>query len=647
MAGVFVSYAREDAAKAKAIAREIGQAGFDVWIDERIGSGSEYSREIERALADASAVVVVWSRNSVDSPWVRDEAAEGRDSGRLVPLLIDECRPPMGFRQFQTTDLSHWSGRRRPKELADVISAIRAKAGAPPRPIARPAVTARWKRPMAWGMGGLAAAVVAVAAFLSIGRVGTTPAAEPSLAILPFTADASDTDSRKLASAARDAVAHTLSQGAFAVSTVDTPLARGAAPADYLVTGQVTSTPDKFITTVRMEEATHRFVVFSHQFESSRDKAGGFPELIGAQVASQLSWTAPMLAIERQHPSDPAITATLLQGGSAGLDNVGDLGSYERARRLAAKAPDSPLAQSGLAFNAAFALGQLPQDQRAEAVALGRKAYERALALAPEFGGNYIPWCLLHSEQRRIECENHLRAGMQADPDGAFTNFFLAVLLVDVGRNKEATELARVSLAHDPYMPHKIGIMLRMLEITGQTQEAADLYRQAVRWWPGSEALLWRRFTGMIARGDFKAAQQFEKELGEKKPPSAALSAINRNSPGLLRTACAAPKEAEMAPCLLGLARIGDLDAAFGLADRIYPSRRGRTPAEEERIWLDNPDTMPTMFLTSPAAVPLRRDPRYLALAERVGLLEYWRSGRLPDFCTIQHEPVCAKLARP
>jgi len=100
LASVFVSYAREDANKAKAIARALENASLDVWFDERIHSGSEFSTEIEQALAAASAVVVLWSKDSVTSPWVRDEAAEGRDSQRLVPVLLDASRAPMGFCQF-------------------------------------------------------------------------------------------------------------------------------------------------------------------------------------------------------------------------------------------------------------------------------------------------------------------------------------------------------------------------------------------------------------------------------------------------------------------------------------------------------------------------------------------------------------------
>ena len=39
MASVFVSYAREDGPKARAIAHVLEKESFDVWIDQRIGSG--------------------------------------------------------------------------------------------------------------------------------------------------------------------------------------------------------------------------------------------------------------------------------------------------------------------------------------------------------------------------------------------------------------------------------------------------------------------------------------------------------------------------------------------------------------------------------------------------------------------------------
>ena len=101
MARVFLSYARDDASLAKELAGLIGQAGHQVWWDREIQGGSHFSSEIDKALQDADAVLVLWTQSSIKSAWVQDEAAEGRDSGRLIPAVINGVRPPLGFRQYQ------------------------------------------------------------------------------------------------------------------------------------------------------------------------------------------------------------------------------------------------------------------------------------------------------------------------------------------------------------------------------------------------------------------------------------------------------------------------------------------------------------------------------------------------------------------
>ena len=77
-------------------------------IDRRVGAERAATHE---ALENAEAVVVLWSKTSVGSAWVKDEAGEGRDSGRLVPVAIGSAKPPLGFRQFQTIQLGGWEGR--------------------------------------------------------------------------------------------------------------------------------------------------------------------------------------------------------------------------------------------------------------------------------------------------------------------------------------------------------------------------------------------------------------------------------------------------------------------------------------------------------------------------------------------------------
>ena len=129
MAKVFLSYAREDASAAKQLAERIGGAGHTVWWDRHIQGGSRFASEIDRELKEADAVVVLWTAASVDSAWVQDEAAEGRDTARLVPVVLDGVRPPLGFRQFHTVDLGSWNGKPDASELGDLLDAVAKIAG--------------------------------------------------------------------------------------------------------------------------------------------------------------------------------------------------------------------------------------------------------------------------------------------------------------------------------------------------------------------------------------------------------------------------------------------------------------------------------------------------------------------------------------
>lgn len=131
MARVFLSYAREDMAAAKQLAVGIERAAHSVWWDHHIQGGSRFASEIDRELRNADVVVVLWSKTSVESAWVQDEAAEGRDSGRLVPTIMDGVKPPLGFRQFQSIDFGDWDGSDEPKALGDLLGAIAQMTGEP------------------------------------------------------------------------------------------------------------------------------------------------------------------------------------------------------------------------------------------------------------------------------------------------------------------------------------------------------------------------------------------------------------------------------------------------------------------------------------------------------------------------------------
>jgi TolB-like protein len=252
-----------------------------------------------------------------------------------------------------------------------------------------------------WLIGAVAAITLAIAgtAFVQWPR-HDDDRQMPTIAILPFTAASGDAQERELAADARDAIAQSLSATEYQVRLSDgSPRARHTAD-DFVVSGDVSANPQKMVVTVRVEDTVHDAIVYSNRFETERGEAGNLPDQVGAQIAGSLGWAASLLRLDRTHPSDPAITAELFRQSA----------DYQTARQIAAKAPNSVIAQIVLAYTATDVLPDLPFDQRAEAAAAGRRALDRARLLAPRFGDTETMWCLLHSHARFIECEDHLRA---------------------------------------------------------------------------------------------------------------------------------------------------------------------------------------------------------------------------------------------
>ena len=110
MADIFLSHSHEDLATARRFAKGFERAGFTVWWDRTLHSGDPYDRVTEQALKDAKAVVVLWSKKSVESRWVRSEATIGYRHRTLAPVMIEPCERPIMFELSHTVDLSHWSG---------------------------------------------------------------------------------------------------------------------------------------------------------------------------------------------------------------------------------------------------------------------------------------------------------------------------------------------------------------------------------------------------------------------------------------------------------------------------------------------------------------------------------------------------------
>ena len=129
---IFLSYAHADSKCAQQLAAALTARGYLIWWDAMIEGGESFAKSIGGALEAADAVIVLWSKTSVESDWVADEAAQGRDRKRLVPLLLDASLPPLGFRQYQTIDLAAWRGKGSAPQIDSIERAIRAVVGQVP-----------------------------------------------------------------------------------------------------------------------------------------------------------------------------------------------------------------------------------------------------------------------------------------------------------------------------------------------------------------------------------------------------------------------------------------------------------------------------------------------------------------------------------
>jgi Tol biopolymer transport system component len=122
---IFLSYSREDQATARLFAEGFEREGFGVWWDATLNPGEAFDQVTEKALREAKAVVVLWSKKSVDSRWVRAEAMQANDNKTLVPVMIEPCKRPIMFELTHTADLSQWTGDRKDAAWQSFVAGVR------------------------------------------------------------------------------------------------------------------------------------------------------------------------------------------------------------------------------------------------------------------------------------------------------------------------------------------------------------------------------------------------------------------------------------------------------------------------------------------------------------------------------------------
>ena len=149
MADVFISYRKADRAKAEALANALKVENLDVWWDTALETGQTFDEKIQSVLEQCKAVIVIWSKESVKSDWVRAESSIGRERGILVPVMIQPVNIPVPFNLLHTADLIGWHGDRAHAGYQDVVKQVKELAGKshvkPLKPPPNRALRALWR----------------------------------------------------------------------------------------------------------------------------------------------------------------------------------------------------------------------------------------------------------------------------------------------------------------------------------------------------------------------------------------------------------------------------------------------------------------------------------------------------------------------
>lgn len=231
MNDIFISYDSEDRAIAHKFADALESRGWSVWWDREIPLGKAFDQVIEEELNAARCVIVLWSKQSVRSRWVKTEAAAAADRECLLPVLIDDVGIPFEFKRIQTAMLMNWQGDLADPEFNRLVQAIEHLLGQTnsARPTAAPKHREKMRPLTSWPGMRTSTLALAVILVLIVGsfallrsfknneqRSQTTPSPPPSSATSSKAASSSSS-SVPVASSTKPIAP----QGAFAIKIGD------------------------------------------------------------------------------------------------------------------------------------------------------------------------------------------------------------------------------------------------------------------------------------------------------------------------------------------------------------------------------------------------------------------------------------------
>jgi TolB-like protein/Tfp pilus assembly protein PilF len=466
LANIFISYAREDRERVARLAAALEGAGFTMWWDPLIEPGAEYVADTEKQLAVADAVIVVWSKHSIGSHWVRDEAGYAREKGNLVPILIDPVEPPLGFRQFQTADLSHWRGGDAP-QLEAFLGNLHRRLGAS-GPHVAPAPDKRRKRVLLAAAAFAAAAAFGGALYLAQRRAPTAaerPAIDPaSIAVLPFEDLSAGRDQQYFSDGVAEEILNVLAgYPGLKIAGRTSSFKFRNAPEDlreialqlgvaHILEGSVRRQGDRVRVTAQIIKAEDGFHVWSETFDRDLTDIFAVQDEISRAVARALSLR--IVSARQAESADLAAYDLYLKGreqlARRGVDSLSDAAALFKSASDLDPGFSSALSGRARALSLLWDYGftQMSPETLAEA----KGAAAAALKADPENAEAYSVLGYLNTiaEWNWAEAERNVRRAIALAPNDAEIANFSGDYFMYVGDIEESFANERRAAALDP-----------------------------------------------------------------------------------------------------------------------------------------------------------------------------------------------------
>ena len=650
VADIFLSYKREDRARAELVVAALRESGRTVWWDEGLTPRQAWDATIEQEIALAASVIVLWSPRSVASDWVRSEAHYAQNHAKLVPVLIEPCTVPLAFMLKQAVDLSHWRGSSNDPAWGKLIEWLDTQGPATDAPPSRDRRARRPRWPGRTALIGAAFVIAALLAAFFVYRSKAHHAGAPSIRVAAFDTLPGDQAAASFSQGFAADLAQIVTSGGSKLRVFD-GTAQGAPAAgtsDFALNGSVRSDAGMLRATLTLNSAADGVIIWSTSLARPIAEADAMHHEAEVRMGAVFVCALDETAQNRSIVSLDALKV-YLQACEA-LPSGDDLHTRKLLRDVTRLAPDFAQGWGTLAEWNGFLVGADNDATAARKEALDAAA--RALAIDPRNSAAWVARGMIKTQlDEWSAAQADLTQALTLDPDDPIGNYVYASDLINVGRTSEALDYAMRGANSGPqFWPKTLQVIVTLADLD-RVDEAQAMLATALKTWPDNDSLKYYAVILAVRYADpSKAAATLDDAAltvgqGPTRLQLLRLEAEARAypSPATIEAAVAAIKAHFTGPDNAYGAAINFM--VIGRVDDAYASISEMRPHLLNAPYVDNPS-----YLFRPFAAKFRADPRFMPLAAKLGLVAVWKATKWPDFCTASDAPydcraVAEKLA--